>query len=187
MLVTLTSEAAECPVNLDSILLKPELSDVQISVTSEKVCSHWFGVCTVRRFWCSLVVQDTKLFHAHKLVLAVGSEVFKTMFFRQRASAESRSYHRLDTSRLRSFPSVSIWHRFPWSGFLPLSWTSVKHPVSRVQWKWSRANFISLYFDVFCTSEKQWSLPGTDLLVDLFCYRERGGENFYWRKCPPVL
>ncbi|KAH7719534.1 BTB/POZ domain-containing protein 6-A [Aphelenchoides avenae] len=60
MPVTLTSEIAECPVRLDSIVLEPELADVQISVSCDK---------------------ETKLFHAHKLVLAVGSDVFKTMFF----------------------------------------------------------------------------------------------------------
>ncbi|KAH7693416.1 BTB/POZ domain-containing protein 6-A [Aphelenchoides avenae] len=61
MPVTLTAETADCPLDVRSVLLKPELSDVQISVLGSE--------------------KESKLFHAHKLVLAAASDAFKTMFF----------------------------------------------------------------------------------------------------------
>ncbi|KAH7698919.1 BTB/POZ domain-containing protein 3-like protein [Aphelenchoides avenae] len=59
--VVLSVGAAEIPIQLSSALLMPELSDVQISVVDNQ--------------------KKPKLFHAHKLLLALASEVFKTMFF----------------------------------------------------------------------------------------------------------
>ncbi|KAH7703199.1 BTB/POZ domain-containing protein 3-like protein [Aphelenchoides avenae] len=61
MPVVLSVGAAEFPVQLGSALLKPELSDVQISVVDDQ--------------------KKPQLFHAHKLLLALASDVFKTMFF----------------------------------------------------------------------------------------------------------
>ncbi|KAH7706279.1 topoisomerase TOP1-interacting protein BTBD1 [Aphelenchoides avenae] len=61
MPIILRAESAQCPIQLSSALLKPELSDVQISVTDNQ--------------------KKPKLFHAHKLLLALASDVFKTMFF----------------------------------------------------------------------------------------------------------
>ncbi|KAH7713674.1 BTB/POZ domain containing protein [Aphelenchoides avenae] len=61
MSITLRARTAQCPVQLSTLLLKPELADVQISVVGNQ--------------------KKPTLFHAHKLVLAVASEVFKTMFF----------------------------------------------------------------------------------------------------------
>ncbi|KAH7701313.1 topoisomerase TOP1-interacting protein BTBD1 [Aphelenchoides avenae] len=60
MSITLCAETADCPIQLSSALLKPELSDVEISVVGK---------------------QKPKLFHAHKLLLTLASDVFKTMFF----------------------------------------------------------------------------------------------------------
>ncbi|KAH7713671.1 BTB/POZ domain-containing protein 6 [Aphelenchoides avenae] len=59
--IILSAETADCPFKASSVLLKPELSDVQFSVVDNQ--------------------EQSKLFHAHKLVLAVASDVFKTMFF----------------------------------------------------------------------------------------------------------
>ncbi|KAH7710083.1 BTB/POZ domain-containing protein 3-like protein [Aphelenchoides avenae] len=61
MPVTLIAEIADFPFNVSSVLLMPELSDVQIRVVDNE--------------------NEPKLFHARKLVLAVASDVFKTMFF----------------------------------------------------------------------------------------------------------
>ncbi|KAH7710086.1 BTB/POZ domain-containing protein 3 [Aphelenchoides avenae] len=61
MPVVLSAAAAECPIQLSSLLLQPELSDVQICVFENQ--------------------KKTTLFHAQKLLLGLGSDVFKTMFF----------------------------------------------------------------------------------------------------------
>ncbi|KAH7709264.1 BTB/POZ domain-containing protein 3 [Aphelenchoides avenae] len=61
MSITLSAETADCPFKASSVLLEPELSDVQIRVVDKH--------------------KESKLFHAHKLVLAVASDVFKTMFY----------------------------------------------------------------------------------------------------------
>ncbi|KAH7706284.1 BTB/POZ domain-containing protein 6-A [Aphelenchoides avenae] len=61
MPVVLSVGAAEFPIQLGSALLKPELSDVQISVVDNP--------------------KKPTLFHAHRLLLAPASDVFKTMFF----------------------------------------------------------------------------------------------------------
>ncbi|KAH7710079.1 BTB/POZ domain-containing protein 6-A, partial [Aphelenchoides avenae] len=63
MSITLSAETAECPIQLSSFLLMPELSDVQIGVVDNEN------------------VRNPQLFHAHKLLLAAASDVFKTMFF----------------------------------------------------------------------------------------------------------
>lgn len=44
MPVTLTAETADCPLDVRSVLLKPELSDVQISVLGSEKVRAW---CTV--------------------------------------------------------------------------------------------------------------------------------------------
>ncbi|KAH7703715.1 BTB/POZ domain-containing protein 3-like protein [Aphelenchoides avenae] len=61
MPIVLSVGANEFPIQHESALLKPELSDVQISVVDNQMIPT--------------------LFHAHKLLLALASDVFKTMFF----------------------------------------------------------------------------------------------------------
>ncbi|KAH7713668.1 BTB/POZ domain-containing protein 6-A [Aphelenchoides avenae] len=61
MPISLSAETTECPIRLGSVLLKSELWDVQFSVFNDN--------------------KQTKLFHAHKLLLSFASDVFKTMFF----------------------------------------------------------------------------------------------------------
>ncbi|KAH7680348.1 topoisomerase TOP1-interacting protein BTBD1 [Aphelenchoides avenae] len=61
MSVALKAESGEPPVQLGTILLKPELSDIRFSVSKDG--------------------EKPKIFHAHRLVLAVASDVFRTMFY----------------------------------------------------------------------------------------------------------
>ncbi|KAH7692951.1 BTB/POZ domain-containing protein 3-like isoform 1, partial [Aphelenchoides avenae] len=61
MPIVLSVGAAEFPIQLSSALFRPQLSDVQFSVVDNE--------------------KKPMLFHAHKLLLALASDVFETMFF----------------------------------------------------------------------------------------------------------
>ncbi|KAH7702709.1 BTB (POZ) domain containing 6 [Aphelenchoides avenae] len=85
MPVVLSVGAAEFPIQLGSALLKPELSDVQISVVDDHEKKRFVYVSILAgHLFCDGELAPRpkpKLFHAHKLMLALASDVFKTMFF----------------------------------------------------------------------------------------------------------